>query len=58
MSLPALCAFVCLLLSQINPTKCVNPPKRAAGGKQLLEDDFERNGSEKQTECAELLVSI
>lgn len=40
MFLPALCVFVRLLFSQINPTKCVNPPKCAvqtpAGGKNLI----------------------
>lgn len=48
MSLPALCVFVRLLLSQINPIKCVNPPKCAAGGKRLLEGDVDSNGSEKR----------
>lgn len=33
--------FVCLLLCQINPTKCVNLPKCAVGGKRLLDSDFE-----------------
>lgn len=50
------CVCVCLSVGLSSnsdlPPKCVNPPKCAvqipAGGKQLLEGDFESNRSEKQ----------
>lgn len=54
---------VCLLHSQIDPPKCVNPPKCAVqippGGKRLLECDFmESNGSEDEVACGEMVAVV